>query len=39
VSTGSPDDPIVARSMSSADDIYYLALRDFGTLMIEEMPD
>jgi hypothetical protein len=39
VSTRYPDDPMVARSMSSADDIYYLALRDFGTLMVEKMPD
>jgi hypothetical protein len=29
----------VRRSMSSAGDIYYSALRDFGTLMIEKMPD
>ena len=30
---------IVARSMSSAGYIYYLARRDFGALMIEKMSD
>jgi hypothetical protein len=30
---------IVARSMSSAGDIYYFALRDFGALMIEKKSD
>jgi hypothetical protein len=30
---------IVARSMSSAGDIYCLALRDFGALMIEKISD
>jgi hypothetical protein len=37
--TGYLDDRIVARSMSSAGGIYYLALRDFGALMIEKMSD